>query len=91
LSLDYGERDALVRRLSAEQVAAAAAVAYTGRGQVMEMKISWSLGYSPDRPGGARSRAGSTFGMVGTNESPAWTTSSPLAYPPPTNPEDRNP
>ncbi len=35
------------RLLSAEQLAAAAAVAYTGRDQVMEMEISWSLGYSP--------------------------------------------
>lgn len=25
------------------------------------------LGYSPYRPGGARSRSGSTFGMFGTN------------------------
>ena len=60
------------RLLSAEQVAAAAAVAYTGRDQVMEMEISWSLGYSPYRPGGARSRSGSTFGMVGTNGSAAY-------------------
>src|SRR4051812_5796995 len=60
------------RLLSAEQLAAAAAVAYTGRDQVMEMEISWSLGYSPDRPGGARSRSGSTFGMVGTNGSAAY-------------------
>jgi CubicO group peptidase (beta-lactamase class C family) len=60
------------RLLSAEQLAAAAAVAYTGRDQVMEMEISWSLGYSPYRPGGARSRPGSTFGMVGTNGSAAY-------------------
>src|SRR3984885_6362604 len=57
---------------SAEQLEAAAAVAYTGRDQVMEMEISWSLGYSPDRPGGARSRSGSTFGLVGTNGSAAY-------------------
>ncbi|HEY3943589.1 MAG TPA: hypothetical protein VGL78_00030 [Solirubrobacteraceae bacterium] len=38
----------------------------------MEMEISWSLGYSPGRPGGARSRSGSTFGMVGTNGSAAY-------------------
>jgi CubicO group peptidase (beta-lactamase class C family) len=60
------------RLLSAEQLAAAAAVAYSGRDQVMEMEISWSLGYSPGRPGGARSRSGSTFGMVGTNGSAAY-------------------
>jgi CubicO group peptidase (beta-lactamase class C family) len=58
--------------LSAEQVGAAAAVAYAGRDQVMEMEISWSLGYSPDRPGSARSRPGSTFGMVGMNGSAAY-------------------
>ena len=58
--------------LSAEQLAAAAAVAYTGRDQVMEMEISWSLGYSPGRPGGVRSRSGSTFGMVGMNGSAAY-------------------
>jgi CubicO group peptidase (beta-lactamase class C family) len=58
--------------LSAQQLAAAAAIAYTGRDQVMEMEISWSLGYSPGRPGGARSRSGSTFGMVGMNGSAAY-------------------
>jgi CubicO group peptidase (beta-lactamase class C family) len=60
------------RLLSAEQLAAAAAVAYSGRDQVMEMEVTWSLGYSPYRPGGARSRSGSTFGMVGTNGSAAY-------------------
>ena len=60
------------RLLSAEQLAAAAAVAYRGRDQVMEMETSWSLGYSPGRPGRARSRPGSTFGMVGTNGSAAY-------------------
>jgi CubicO group peptidase (beta-lactamase class C family) len=45
---------------------------YTGRDQVMEMQSRWSLGYSPDRPGGARLRSGSTFGMVGTNGSAAY-------------------
>ena len=105
------------RLLSADQVEAAAAVAYTGRDQVMEMNISWSLGYSPARPGGVRSRSGSTFGMVGTNGSaayadidtgvaialmrnrfsPDFTAIARLddivaeAYPPPANPEDRNP
>jgi CubicO group peptidase (beta-lactamase class C family) len=58
--------------LSAEQLAAAAAVAYTGRDQVMGMDISWSLGYSPSRPGSARSRSGSTSGMAGTNGSAAY-------------------
>jgi CubicO group peptidase (beta-lactamase class C family) len=60
------------RLLSAEQLAVVAAVAYTGTDRVMEMETSWSLGYGPDRPGGARSRSGSTFGMVGTNGSAAY-------------------
>ena len=60
------------RLLSSQQLAAAAAVAYTGRDHVMEMEISWSLGYSPGRPGGARSRPGSPFGMVGMNGSAAY-------------------
>jgi CubicO group peptidase (beta-lactamase class C family) len=60
------------RLLSAEQLAATAAVAYRGRDQVMEMEVSWSLGYSPARLGAACSRSGSTFGMVGTNGSAAY-------------------
>ncbi len=60
------------RLLSSEQLAAAAAVAYRGRDEVMEMEISWSLGYSPGRPGRVRSRSGSTFGMVGMNGSAAY-------------------
>ena len=60
------------RLLSSEQLAAVAAVAYVGRDQVMEMETSWSLVYSPSRPGAARSRSGSTFGMVGTNGSAAY-------------------
>lgn len=40
-----------VRLLSDEQLAAVAAVAYTGPDRVMEMEnVSWSLGYSPSRP-----------------------------------------
>jgi hypothetical protein len=38
----------------------------------MEMEVTWSLGYSPSRPGRARSRSGSTSGMVGTNGSAAY-------------------
>jgi CubicO group peptidase (beta-lactamase class C family) len=60
------------RLLSSEQLAAAAALAYRGRDQVMEMDIAWSLGYSPGRPGKTRSRPGSTFGMVGMNGSAAY-------------------
>ena len=59
--------------LSDEQLAAVAAVAYSGRDRVMEMdNVSWSLGYSPSRPSSAASRPGSTFGMVGTNGSAAY-------------------
>ena len=62
-----------VHLLSHEQLAAVAAVAYTGPDRVMEMdNISWSLGYSPSRPSSAASRPGSTFGMVGTNGSAAY-------------------
>ena len=60
------------RLLSSEGLAAAAAVSYTGRDRVMELETSWALGYSPYRPGGARSRSGSTFGMVGMNGSGAY-------------------
>jgi CubicO group peptidase (beta-lactamase class C family) len=60
------------RLLSAEQLAAAAAIAYSGTDHVIEMEISWSLGYSPARPGAASSRPGSTFGMVGMNGSAAY-------------------
>jgi CubicO group peptidase (beta-lactamase class C family) len=61
------------RPLSETQLATAAAVAYVGTDQVMEMEqVRWSLGYNPDRPGGAPSRSGSTFGMVGTNGSAAY-------------------
>jgi len=62
-----------MRLLSDEQLAGVAAIAYTGPDRVMEMdNISWSLGYSPTRPGTAASRRGSTFGMVGTNGSAAY-------------------
>lgn len=60
------------RLLSAEQLTAAAAIAYSGTDHVMEMETSWSLGYSPARPGSALSRYGSTFGMVGMNGSAAY-------------------
>jgi CubicO group peptidase (beta-lactamase class C family) len=60
------------RLLSTAQLAAVAAVAYTGPDRVMEMEdVSWSPGYSPSRPSGA-SRPGSTFGMVGSNGSAAY-------------------
>jgi CubicO group peptidase (beta-lactamase class C family) len=61
------------RPLSETQLATAAAVAYVGTDQVMEMEqVRWSLGYNPDRPSGAPSRSGSSFGMVGTNGSAAY-------------------
>ena len=60
-----------VRVLSAEQLAAVAAVPYTGTDRVMEMEnISWSRGCSPSRPSSAASRPGSTFGQRESDSSP---------------------
>jgi CubicO group peptidase (beta-lactamase class C family) len=39
---------------------------------VMGFPSRWAFGYSPDRPGGVASRAGSTFGMIGSNGSAAY-------------------
>jgi CubicO group peptidase (beta-lactamase class C family) len=49
-----------------------AAVAYTGLDEVMGFPSRWAFGYTPDRPGGVASRAGSTFGMIGSNGSAAY-------------------
>jgi hypothetical protein len=48
-----------------------AATAFSGVDQVMGFPTSWALGYSQARLG-ARSRPGSTFGMVGSNGSAAY-------------------
>jgi hypothetical protein len=49
-----------------------AAVAYTGMDEVMGFPSQWAFGYSPGRPSGLASRAGSAFGMVGANGSAAY-------------------
>jgi CubicO group peptidase (beta-lactamase class C family) len=50
---------------------AMAAVAFTRMDEVMGFPASWAFGYAPFRPSG-RGRAGSTFGMVGSNGSAAY-------------------
>jgi CubicO group peptidase (beta-lactamase class C family) len=49
-----------------------AAPAFSGIDQVMGFPTTWALGYSPARPGPIQSRAGSTFGMLGSNGSAAY-------------------
>ena len=61
-----------VKLVSGQRRGEMAAVAFTGMDEVMGFPVSWALGYSPDRPGGVRSRCGSTFGMVGANGSAAY-------------------
>jgi CubicO group peptidase (beta-lactamase class C family) len=61
-----------VALVSSRRLATMAAVAFTGRDQVMGFLTTWAFGFSPFRPGGVRSRLGSTFGMVGMNGSAAF-------------------
>ena len=61
-----------VELVSPGRLAAMAAVAFTGMDQVMGFPVRWAFGYTPDRPGAAASRPGSTFGMVGANGSAAY-------------------
>jgi CubicO group peptidase (beta-lactamase class C family) len=49
-----------------------AALTYEGLDAVMDVPTTWAFGFSPYRPGGVRSRPGSTFGMVGANGSAAY-------------------
>jgi CubicO group peptidase (beta-lactamase class C family) len=67
--------------VSSQRRQAMAAVAFTGMDEVMGFPVSWAFGYSPGRPAdaagagegaSARSRPGSTFGMVGANGSAAY-------------------
>ncbi len=60
-----------VTLVSPARRAAMAAVAFTGMDEVMGFPTSWAFGYSPARPNG-RGRPGSTFGMVGMNDSAAY-------------------
>jgi CubicO group peptidase (beta-lactamase class C family) len=46
------------------------AIAFSGMDEVMGFPTEWAFGYSPYRP--ARSKPGSTFGMVGANGSVAY-------------------
>jgi CubicO group peptidase (beta-lactamase class C family) len=61
-----------VSLVSRRRLADMAAVAFTGPDEVMGFPSQWAFGYSPGRPGGAPSRPGSTFGMVGMNGSAAY-------------------
>jgi CubicO group peptidase (beta-lactamase class C family) len=61
-----------VELVSREHVASMAAPTFSGTDQVMGFPTTWALGYSPARLGGAESRPGSTFGMVGSNGSAAY-------------------
>lgn len=49
-----------------------AAPAFEGPDEVVCVPTTWAFGFSPHRPGGVPSRAGSTFGMVGANGSAAY-------------------
>jgi CubicO group peptidase (beta-lactamase class C family) len=55
--------------VSAERLAAMAAITYQGPDTVMGVKSAWAFGYSPARPAGTY--PGSTFGMLGGNGSAA--------------------
>ncbi len=61
-----------VELVSSSRLATMAAVAFTGRDEVMGYPTAWAFGYGPGRPGGVPSRRGSTFGMVGMNGSAAY-------------------
>jgi CubicO group peptidase (beta-lactamase class C family) len=51
---------------------AMASITFEGMDEVMGIATSWAYGYSPHRPDAARSRRGSTFGMLGMNGSAAY-------------------
>jgi CubicO group peptidase (beta-lactamase class C family) len=61
-----------VELVSPHRRAEMAAPSFTGTDQVMGFPSTWALGYSPARFGGVESRAGSTFGMAGSNGSAAY-------------------
>jgi CubicO group peptidase (beta-lactamase class C family) len=60
-----------VTLVSGERLAGLARPAFSGLDQVMGIETTWALGYSPARIG-AESRAGSAFGMIGSNGSAAY-------------------
>jgi CubicO group peptidase (beta-lactamase class C family) len=59
-----------VALVSAERLAAMAAITYRGPDAVMGVESAWAFGYSPARPAGTH--PGSTFGMLGGNGSAAF-------------------
>ncbi|WP_007508309.1 serine hydrolase domain-containing protein [Pseudofrankia saprophytica] len=61
-----------VALVSPARLAAMATLSHEGWDEVMEVPTTWTFGFSPYRPGGASSRPGSTFGMVGSNGSAAY-------------------
>ena len=61
-----------VELVSRKRLHTMAAPAFSGTDQVMGFPTEWALGYSPARLGSAQSRAGSTFGMVGSNGTAAY-------------------
>ena len=60
-----------IELVSPKRRATMAAPAFTGTDQVVGFPSTWALGYSTARFGGVESRAGSTFGMAGSNGSAA--------------------
>lgn len=61
-----------VHLVSPSRLRTMATPAFEGPDEVMGMPTIWALGFSPQRPGGVPSRAGSTFGMAGANGSAAY-------------------
>jgi CubicO group peptidase (beta-lactamase class C family) len=61
-----------IELFSPKRRATMAAPAFTGTDQVVGFPSTWALGYSTVRFGGVESRAGSTFGMGGSNGSAAY-------------------
>jgi CubicO group peptidase (beta-lactamase class C family) len=61
-----------VELVSPARLATMAATQFQGQDEVMGIRSTWALGFSPQRPGGVPSRPGSTFGMIGMNGSAAY-------------------
>jgi CubicO group peptidase (beta-lactamase class C family) len=61
-----------VELVSPARLATMATPAFTGPDHVVGVSSTWALGYSTVRFGGTESRAGSTFGMAGSNGSAAY-------------------
>jgi CubicO group peptidase (beta-lactamase class C family) len=58
--------------VSGRRLGEMAAIAFTGMDEVMGFPSRWAFGYAPGRPGGAATRDGSAFGMIGSNGSAAY-------------------